>query len=104
MAVANLKIGNKYKIFIPASCHKHLSFYVKPGTFYTTRNLHEKVVEVIDIEEKYLGIKVRYGKDFLYEPIIAWIDETWLFTIDPDGKCICETKLLMTQGCKCGGS
>lgn len=100
MAVANLKIGNKYKIFIPASCHKTMTRRV---SFYTTRNLHEKVVEVIDIEEKYLGIKVRY-KDFLYEPIIAWIDETWVFTIDPNGFCICEIDTLMTQGCKCGGS
>jgi hypothetical protein len=85
-----IKIGNKYKVFLAP---------IKE-TIDLRKHFHEKVVRVTAISRlspTYVFVKV-VGKETQ-----GWLDTSWLFTIDPQGKCICETGLLVTQGCKCGG-
>lgn len=108
------KIGNTYKLFIPGSCIKLLNKRV--GATKSVRRVqrfHEKIVEVVKI----IAGNTRYDPPWNKPSRLAlvkgyfdggrgldlWVDVDWLFTIDPQGFCICDLTILMTQGCKCGG-
>jgi hypothetical protein len=90
-----IKIGNRYKVFIPSDVQRILN---KVACSY-----HEKVITVLDVN-KAAGI-VLIAKELTKElnPKGLWVEDFWLFTLDPDGKCICGMERLIAQGCNCGG-
>jgi hypothetical protein len=87
--------GNRYKVFLP-------------GVDYTVsksiRRFHEKIVEITaksnSVNYVFVSIIDKQGNLTLTR---TWIDPDWLFTIDPQGNCVCEVQKLMTSGCQCGG-
>ena len=85
-------VGNRYKVFLPAKIYKTQPKGIK--TF------HEKIVKIISLSKNvpYVWCSIEEMPSWN-----TWLDPNWLFTIDPAGNCICETTLLMTSGCRCGG-
>lgn len=87
-----IKIGNTYKLFIPAAAMKILS--------KSARRYHEKIVLVLDRNEalKSVLVSINQGATGM------WVESYWVCHINADGNCGCDIEILVTKGCKCSGN